>query len=199
MVTAAAGSPPRDLCSRVARMTKGFFPCSPVVASASTVSCPCASSFHHCHSSGGCSPRHTDASSSGLPLCTRPSHISTRFTPHSIVPVSAPLCRCRPPPLDRATDCFHPSLLWLNNPPSLSPLVNCRRGSCGCCGINHLLSVPESDEPLAVVPSSAFKRSMDQQHKHKHIKQLFIRLPVQTSSTTTLLLCDFSFKTSLYH
>lgn len=144
--------------SPAARMTKGSFPCSPEAASAA--SCPCASSFHHSHSSGGRSPRHTDA-----PLVTQtlPGQVSLSVL-HTFQPAWLPTpsfpsqlpSSVAVPPLQRASDCFHPSLLWLNNPPSLSPLVNCRRGSCGCCGINHLLSAPESEEPLAVVPSSAF-------------------------------------------
>lgn len=84
-----------------------------------------------------------------------PSLPSSFSSLHSSFSISAPLFRSRPS-RQRASDCFHPfpsssCLIILRHVPP----VDCRRGSCGCCGINHLLSAPKSNEPLAVVHSSA--------------------------------------------
>lgn len=130
---AAAGSPLRDLWTspgrRPSRMTKGelprwFFACSPEVTSSSKMSflfLP----FPHSHSSSGSLPHVNKQLLNRLGFLVRSPSLPSSFTrynsPYSIFSVSAPLFRIRPP-LECASDCFHPFLLLLKNPPSLFPL-----------------------------------------------------------------------------
>lgn len=102
-------------------LPRWFFPCSPEVTSSSKTSflfLP----FPHSHSSSGCVPHVNKQLLNRLGFLVRSPSLPSSFTRYnSIFSVSAPLFRIRPP-LECASDCFHPFLLLLKNPPSLFPL-----------------------------------------------------------------------------